>query len=199
MPLVLIEDKIEECAREIATRVIAEMARLNEWTEARESVFMAALRESIPRVRVKLLRWCEQVLNQHPAIQMDKVLNQAPAVQPSLNVVSEVQLTPEVAQLLQAAAQEWTADDARKLFVDGASFGVQVTADFVVPVGTTPLVNKLFGLILSGALKYIRVAGNYQPNEVCRITALFEAVLDILKQRFSIADERLIPAGEALI
>lgn len=199
MPLIIMEEKVDECVREIATRVVAEMTRLYEFTEGRMSVFGMALKESLPRVRVKLRRWCEQVLNQHPAVKLDELLQSA---------IGPLTVTTTAGGELPAQASrdasrfhmmEWTKEDVDNLFIAGKNVTLPVTADFAIPVGTTPLVNKLFGLILSGIGKYLQPVGNYQPADVERIYAVFEAVLDQVKQKFGICDENLLPAGEQLL
>lgn len=198
MPLVLIEDKVDECVREISTRVIAELARLYEMTEGRHSVFGMALKESIPRVRNKLHRWCEQALNRHPAIQLDELLNSATAPLTVTTTAGTEPATPS-RDASKFHLMEWTKQDVDNLFIAGKDVTLAVTADYAIPVGTTPLVNKIFGLILAGIGKYLKAVGNYQLADTERVHAVFEAVLDQVKQKFGICDETIIPAGEALL
>ena len=197
MPLILIEERVDECAREITTRVVSELTRLYEMTEGRQSVFGMALTEAIPRVRNKLYRWCEQALNQHPTIELDKALNQsvAPFLAITYTAGQPAQASTESAKF---SLMEWTAQDVDNLFIAGKDVTLPVTAEFCIPVGTTPLVNKLFGLILSGIGKYLKAVGNYTPADVARVHSVFETVLDQVKQQFNITCENLIPAGELL-
>jgi hypothetical protein len=198
MPLIIMEEKVDECVREIATRVVAEMSRLYEFTEGRDSVFGQALKESLPRVRVKLRRWCEQVLNRHPAIKLDEMLNSATSPLVLTTTAAGAPL-PTSADASKFHLMEWTKEDVDNLFIAGKDYSLPVTAEYAIPLGTTPLVNKLFGLILAGIGKYLQPVGNYQPADVERIYAVFEAVLDQVKQQFGICDENLLPAGEALL
>ena len=197
MPLVLIENKVDECVREIATRVIAELSRLLEMTEGRQSVFGMALKEAIPRVRVKLRRWGEQVLNRHPSVTLDEMLNSATA--PLTLTTTAGAPLPTSSDASKFHVLQWTKEDVDNLFIAGKDYTLPVTADYAIPVGTTPLVNKIFGLILAGIGKYLQPLGNYEPTDVERIHAAFDAVLDQVKQQFGICDETLIPAGEALL